>query len=187
LPLWTLTLAPLGPGAQADAPLYRRIVYGGVLYDPDPEDEDVQREHRPQQETDEDEDEYEERLREWAYDFMGQCVVRPEPRQFAVPLKPSLDLKEGFGGKLQVIVKLANIELTPEKPKYEGGAWHVEGMMVRNTTSYWLHSSSSRHTERSHLRDGNLLPILIQHHLFLPRFPSTVRSMERGRLSARPS
>ncbi|KAL2915465.1 hypothetical protein HK105_205081 [Polyrhizophydium stewartii] len=28
---------------------------------------------------------------------------------------------------LQVIVKLANIHLTPEKPKYGGGSWHIEG------------------------------------------------------------
>ncbi|KAK0449694.1 uncharacterized protein EV420DRAFT_1565390 [Desarmillaria tabescens] len=32
------------------------------------------------------------------------------------------------GRKLQVIIKLANILLTPEKPVYEGGSWHVEGM-----------------------------------------------------------
>ncbi|KAG8939524.1 hypothetical protein FRC04_006249 [Tulasnella sp. 424] len=32
------------------------------------------------------------------------------------------------GKKVQVIVKLANIHLTPEKPEYPGGAWHVEGM-----------------------------------------------------------
>ena len=31
---------------------------------------------------------------------------------------------------LQVIVKLANIELTPEKPEYDGGSWHVEGQQV---------------------------------------------------------
>ncbi|KAG2782073.1 hypothetical protein PC129_g4470 [Phytophthora cactorum] len=31
------------------------------------------------------------------------------------------------GKKLQVIVKIAEIILTPEKPKYKGGAWHVEG------------------------------------------------------------
>jgi len=31
------------------------------------------------------------------------------------------------GRTLQVIVKLANIILTPEKPKYTGGTWHVEG------------------------------------------------------------
>ncbi|KAG9019805.1 hypothetical protein FRB90_005953 [Tulasnella sp. 427] len=32
------------------------------------------------------------------------------------------------GKKIQVIVKLANIHLTPEKPEYPGGSWHVEGM-----------------------------------------------------------
>lgn len=32
------------------------------------------------------------------------------------------------GETLQVIVKLANIVLTPEKPDYGGGTWHVEGM-----------------------------------------------------------
>ena len=29
---------------------------------------------------------------------------------------------------LQVIVKLANVVLTPEKPRYPGGKWHVEGL-----------------------------------------------------------
>ncbi|QRW19907.1 hypothetical protein RhiXN_08882 [Rhizoctonia solani] len=34
-----------------------------------------------------------------------------------------------LGGRvIQVIVKLANIYLTPEKPQYDGGSWHVEGM-----------------------------------------------------------
>lgn len=31
------------------------------------------------------------------------------------------------GRTLQLIVKLANIILTPEKPEYPGGKWHVEG------------------------------------------------------------
>lgn len=31
--------------------------------------------------------------------------------------------------RLQVIVQLANIELTPENPEYHGGDWHVEGML----------------------------------------------------------
>lgn len=34
---------------------------------------------------------------------------------------------------LQVIVKLASVELTPEKPSYEGGSWHLE---VRCWTCY---------------------------------------------------
>ncbi|KAK2750956.1 hypothetical protein FQN57_000031 [Myotisia sp. PD_48] len=39
-----------------------------------------------------------------------------------------VDLKKDFGG-LQVIVKLANIHLTPEKAEYPGGSWHVEGQL----------------------------------------------------------
>ncbi|KAF9342403.1 hypothetical protein BGX26_007606, partial [Mortierella sp. AD094] len=46
---------------------------------------------------------------------------------------------------LQVIVKLANIELTPENPKYEGGTWHVEGMANENIVAsgiYYYHSEN---------------------------------------------
>ena len=43
-----------------------------------------------------------------------------------------VDLKMMFTKRgLQVIVKLANIHLTPEKPEYGGGTWHVEGQLVR--------------------------------------------------------
>ena len=42
-----------------------------------------------------------------------------------------VDIKRDYAHRgLQVVVKLANIELTPEKPTYEGGTWHVEGQMV---------------------------------------------------------
>ncbi|KAH8919819.1 hypothetical protein BT69DRAFT_1299897 [Atractiella rhizophila] len=44
-------------------------------------------------------------------------------RQFAN--FPTVSLR---GITLKVIVKLANILLTPEKPTYDGGKWHVEGM-----------------------------------------------------------
>lgn len=44
-----------------------------------------------------------------------------------------MDIKKDYSQRgLQIIVKLANIELTPEKPTYEGGTWHVEGQMVCN-------------------------------------------------------
>ncbi|KAJ6589999.1 hypothetical protein DFH09DRAFT_1307454 [Mycena vulgaris] len=35
------------------------------------------------------------------------------------------------GRTIQCIVKLANIHLTPEKPEYKGGSWHVEGLSNR--------------------------------------------------------
>ena len=62
-------------------------------------------------------------------------IEQPEPGVFKPPTEPDpiLDLKEKCvesGGCLQIIVKLANIHLTPEKPSYEGGTWHVEGQLA---------------------------------------------------------
>ena len=54
----------------------------------------------------------------------------------------SIDLR---GRKLQVIVKLANIILTPNNPTYPGGVWHVEGMEnehIVSTGIYYYHSSN---------------------------------------------
>ncbi|KAI7784137.1 hypothetical protein LA080_010449 [Diaporthe eres] len=42
----------------------------------------------------------------------------------------SLRIQDDFRDEgLQVIIKLSSIELTPEKPEYEGGNWHIEGML----------------------------------------------------------
>jgi hypothetical protein len=80
--------------------------------------------------------------------------VQPEPGTFSPPTVPnhrrreffepgtdtllaskSMDLRRDFAYRgLQVIVKLANIELTPEKPDYRGGVWHVEGQLVSSTS-----------------------------------------------------
>ncbi|KDN34735.1 hypothetical protein RSAG8_12177, partial [Rhizoctonia solani AG-8 WAC10335] len=39
------------------------------------------------------------------------------------------EIKYTLGGRtIQVIVKFANIHLSPENPEYPGGSWHVEGM-----------------------------------------------------------
>lgn len=69
-------------------------------------------------------DDYDEAYREWEKNREILPVPIPE---FKTPDAPEkvIDLK---GEPLQVIVKLANIELTPEKPKYNGGTWHVEGI-----------------------------------------------------------
>ncbi|GAA5825238.1 hypothetical protein JCM11251_006156 [Rhodosporidiobolus azoricus] len=56
-------------------------------------------------------------------------LTLPEPEDFKMPEEqtggPAFPLK---GRKLQVITKIASIHLTPEKPDYAGGVWHVEGM-----------------------------------------------------------
>lgn len=68
-------------------------------------------------------------------------LVLPSPGVFSMPppsTHPTFELK---GRTVQVIVKLANIILTPEQPKYEGGSWHVEGMVdesiVASGIYYW--------------------------------------------------
>jgi hypothetical protein len=49
------------------------------------------------------------------------------------------------GRKLQVITKLANIELSPDKPDYMGASWHVEGMENEHivATAIWYYSFSN--------------------------------------------
>jgi len=50
--------------------------------------------------------------------------IRPRIRDFQPPNSSNFKL----GGKTcQVVVKLASVELTPEKPEFEGGVSHVEG------------------------------------------------------------
>ncbi|KAJ5289038.1 hypothetical protein N7478_002068 [Penicillium angulare] len=62
-------------------------------------------------------------------------VKIPEPGEFKIPdpkndrVKPINFRTDFCHRKLQVIVKLANIELTPGKPEYEGGSWHIEGQL----------------------------------------------------------
>lgn len=65
-------------------------------------------------------------------------VKLPEPMEFKIPkplehlvVQPVNFRKDFAHRKLQVIVKLANIELSPEKPEYRGGSWHIEGQLVR--------------------------------------------------------
>lgn len=56
----------------------------------------------------------------------------PDPLQPTIKSKwTSVDLRRNHG-KLQIIVKLANIHLTPENPSYDGGTWHVEGQWNEN-------------------------------------------------------
>ncbi|KAF9643672.1 hypothetical protein BDM02DRAFT_3104103 [Thelephora ganbajun] len=55
------------------------------------------------------------------------------------------------GRTLQVIVKLANIILTPEKPHYPGGKWHVEGMRNEKIVSSFIYYYDSENISESRL------------------------------------
>lgn len=65
----------------------------------------------------------------------GRKLILPTPKPYSednskhTSKEFKFDLRQKFASEgLQVIVKLANIHLTPEKPNYRGGSWHVEGM-----------------------------------------------------------
>ena len=132
IPLWNQTLTPLKSQDHNTS----RIDYSSCEYDPDPES--LPEEEKPQRLPNETEDEFYERTDQWARDT--RRVVRPEPGIFAPPKSlgeqgltgDKVDLQKEYADRgLQIIVKLANIHLTPEKPKYDGGTWHVEGQLVR--------------------------------------------------------
>ncbi|MFF6805631.1 DUF4246 family protein [Streptomyces sp. NPDC012616] len=55
------------------------------------------------------------------------------------------------GRRLQVIVKLATIHLTPDKPAYPGGSWHVEGMMNERIVSTGIYYWDSENITESRL------------------------------------
>lgn len=78
-----------------------------------------------------DEDDYDSRD-EKRDEWMDKRVVNPlpipdfDPNIYAIDAKGTVDLK---GHRLQVIVKIGSVELTPEKPTFPGGNWHVEVSM----------------------------------------------------------
>ncbi|KAL3441290.1 hypothetical protein BJX65DRAFT_288823 [Aspergillus insuetus] len=105
-----------------------RIKYEEVEYEEDSEPE-------PEYPKEADEkfyvEEFEERWQAW---FERRRIKQPEPpTRFVIKEQlgeKRVDFRQHFPGQnLQVIVKLANIELTPEKPHYAGGTWHIEGQL----------------------------------------------------------
>ncbi|KAL2844164.1 hypothetical protein BJY01DRAFT_215221 [Aspergillus pseudoustus] len=120
IPLWekSLTRQPFEGG---------RIQYKRVEYEPDTEPE-------PEYPEDPGED-FDEGAHFEEYDawFSRRRIKQPEPpTRFQVKdsWEEDVDFTKHFPNQnLQVIVKLANIELTPEKPHYEGGTWHIEGQL----------------------------------------------------------
>ncbi|KAI0366059.1 hypothetical protein BV20DRAFT_688499 [Pilatotrama ljubarskyi] len=73
----------------------------------------------------------------------------------AVPFQPpdaderaTLRLK---GRTIQVIVKMANIVLTPDNPTYPGGSWHVEGMANEKVVATGIYYYGSENITESKL------------------------------------
>jgi hypothetical protein len=63
-----------------------------------------------------------------------------------------INLRRDFAQEgLQVIVKLANIHLTPDKPTYDGGSWHVEGLLNEHICATALYYYDSENVVDSFL------------------------------------
>lgn len=93
-------------------------------------------------------------------------IVLPAPKEpFSLPPAPETDAPafKLRGRTVQVIVKLANILLSPEQPTYEGGVWHVEGMQNEEIVASGIYYWSELNISESHLAfrgtfDDELLP-----------------------------
>ncbi|QGI69858.1 hypothetical protein CEK26_002190 [Fusarium fujikuroi] len=101
----------------------------------------------------------------WSETHKIKC---PEPLEDAAyPLNASHCRSEGFfrdASQIQVVLKMANIHLTPEKPRYDGGSWHVEGQLNEHicATALFYYDSDNitesrlsfrTHADRDNLRD----------------------------------
>ncbi len=114
----------------------KQISYGKL------EDWSYVRKEGPPREEGESGDDHYARLRDWADSQKPQYLEYPNVTPFERPqaVDEPVDLKKDYGDRgLQIIVKLANIHLTPQKPRYEGGSWHVEGQLVRANTPLGSH------------------------------------------------
>lgn len=84
-------------------------------------------------------------------------AVHPEPgspgddnRSYQVPPECRLATKFKESG-LQIIVKMASIELTPDKPVFPAGGWHIEGQMNECICATALYYLDSENITPSHL------------------------------------
>ncbi|KAF4630381.1 hypothetical protein G7Y89_g7765 [Cudoniella acicularis] len=143
IPLWNRSLSPL-----IEHDFHQRINYS-LAFSADPDD--VSEEEKPQREANESENAYYERIWEWEENY--RVAEQPEPEAFTPPkLANHIDLHKDYGHRgLQIIVKLANIELSPEKPTYDGGSWHVEGQMNEHICATALYYFDNENITESYL------------------------------------
>ncbi|MGW6846784.1 DUF4246 domain-containing protein [Streptomyces sp. NPDC054958] len=82
----------------------------------------------------------------------NRVPVIPDAPDFTAPESPDASARVDLRGRgLQVIVKLATIHLTPDKPEYSGGSWHVEGMMNERIVSTGIYYWDSENITESRL------------------------------------
>lgn len=77
----------------------------------------------------------------------GTPIVN-KPMWEGVPDIEPVDIRDS---RLKVIVKLANIHLTPDRPDYAGGTWHVEGTINEDIVATVLYYYDSENITASRL------------------------------------
>ncbi|KIL58130.1 hypothetical protein M378DRAFT_341318, partial [Amanita muscaria Koide BX008] len=140
--------------------------------------------NQPEQGPDEADPEYWQRVEDW---LDTAETEQPEVGSFKPVEYPTrllqhdgtlkyecrVDLKRDYGDRgLQIIVKLANIQLTPEKPEYEGGTWHIEGQLNEHICATAIYYYDSENIKGSSLafrqtgdpRDVNEIPYQQNYH-----------------------
>jgi len=100
-----------------------------------------------------DEDVYlEDVVRDWFTN--AHPTKQPEAPEYSykgVTLEEYTPSKQFTSGRLQAIVKLATIHLTPHKPEYAGGGWHIEGLLNEHICATALYYYDSENISESTL------------------------------------
>ncbi|KAF4990267.1 hypothetical protein FGRMN_8575 [Fusarium graminum] len=80
-------------------------------------------------------------------------IKLPDPLPYKpIDYTPKQSLRDKFRENgLQVIVKMASIELTPEKPEFSAGNWHIEGQMNEKIAATALYYFDSENVTSSRL------------------------------------
>ncbi|MFE6835068.1 DUF4246 domain-containing protein [Streptomyces sp. NPDC057705] len=89
-----------------------------------------------------------------AYDawYENRHPIVPDAPEFSPPAQPDATARVDLRGRsLQIIVKLATVHLTPGKPEYPGGSWHVEGMLNERIVSTGIYYWDSENITESRL------------------------------------
>ncbi|WKT53633.1 Protein of unknown function DUF4246 [Fusarium oxysporum f. sp. vasinfectum] len=95
----------------------------------------------------------------WFYKIHPVVALEPKPEPKLKFCAEDVKLMEFFhniiletgSNRLQVVVKLANIHLTPEKPTYSGDSWHTEGQINEHIYSIALFSYDNENITDSYI------------------------------------
>ncbi|MFH7599240.1 DUF4246 domain-containing protein [Streptomyces racemochromogenes] len=99
---------------------------------------------------------YQEARHAWsdAYEawLESRSPIVPDAPEYTAPARPEASARVDLRGRrLQVIVKLATVHLTPDDPEYSGGSWHVEGMLNERIVSTGIYYWDSENITESRL------------------------------------